>query len=207
MKLAVINYGMGNLGSVRRSLEELGANVLIADRPDMLADADRIILPGVGAFEDAMSRLREGGWVEGLHRSVVERRKPLLGVCLGMQMLATVSEENGLFEGLDYIPGRVVRLVNLGCDLRIPHVGWNEVSHGVDSALFRDIPQGLDFYFVHSFAVVANDQKDVAATTSYGAPVVAAVQRGHVFGTQFHPEKSSKVGRQLLKNFLEWEPC
>ena len=206
MKVALVNYGMGNLGSVRRALEELHAEVVIAAHPAALVDANRIVLPGVGAFGEAMARLRSGGWVEML-RQLVAERKPMLGVCLGMQLLATSSEENGLHQGLDLVAGRVRRLDALGCGLRIPHVGWNDVRFRDDAPLFAQIPQDTDFYFVHSYAFEPADARDVCATTSYGTPVVAAVARGGVFGTQFHPEKSSTAGRQILRNFLDYVAC
>jgi len=206
MKVALVNYGMGNLGSVRRALEELHAEVVIAAHPAALVDANRIVLPGVGAFGEAMARLRSGGWVEML-RALVAEGKPMLGVCLGMQLLATSSEENGLHQGLDLVAGRVRRLDALGCSLRIPHVGWNDVRFRDDAPLFAHIPQDTDFYFVHSYAFEPADPRDVCATTSYGTPVAAAVARGGVFGTQFHPEKSSTAGRQILRNFLDYVAC
>lgn len=207
MKVALINYGMGNLGSVRRALEELKAEVVVAKHPAMLAEANRLVLPGVGAFGEGMARLRAGGWIEGLRREVMDGGKPMLGICLGMQMLASVSEENGVHEGLSFIAGRVRRLDKLGCSLRIPHVGWNEVNYERGALLFDHIPQATDFYFVHSYVFEAEQAADVAATTSYGVTLTAAVASRHVFGTQFHPEKSSKAGRQVLRNFLEYPQC
>jgi len=207
MRVAVVNYGMGNLGSVRRALEDLAVEVAVAEHPAALFDANRVILPGVGAFGEGMARLRAAGWVEALQRVVLDSGKPLLGICLGMQMLATASEENGVNEGLNLIPGRVRRLDTLGCSLRIPHVGWNEVRHRDGTPLFTQIPQAMDFYFVHSYAFDVDDAGDIAATTEYGVPMTAAVSRGHVFGTQFHPEKSSKAGRQVLRNFLDVVAC
>lgn len=207
MSVAIVNYGMGNLGSVRRALEDLAADVVIAEHPVALLESTRIILPGVGAFAEAMARLRAGGWVEALTRQVLEAGTPLLGICLGMQLLSTSSEEHGLSCGLNLIPGRVRRLDALGCSLRIPHVGWNEVRHRDGAPLFAGIPQAMDFYFVHSYAVDTDDPRDVVATTPYDAAITAAVCRGHVFGTQFHPEKSSKAGRQVLKNFLDVAAC
>jgi glutamine amidotransferase len=207
MKVALISYGMGNLGSVRRALEDLEADVVIAEHPMMLLEANRIVLPGVGAFREGMERLRTGGWIEALQRQVVESEKPLLGICLGMQMLSSSSEEDGLSAGLNFIPGKVRRLDKLGCSLRIPHVGWNEVMFQQSAPLFDHIPQAMDFYFVHSYAFEADDPSDVTATTAYGVAVTAAVCKRHIFGTQFHPEKSSKAGRQILKNFLAFVSC
>jgi glutamine amidotransferase len=205
MTVAIVDYGFGNIGSVRRALQELGAQPIVADRPDLLADANRMILPGVGAFGEAMASLRTGGWVEALRRQV-ERGKPLLGICLGMQLLAASSEENGHTEGLGFVDGPVRRLDALGCSLRVPHVGWNSVRFSGSARLFDGIPQATDFYFVHSFALEAAAGA-VCATTSYGVPVSAAVERGLVFGTQFHPEKSSKAGRRILRNFLDVPSC
>ena len=201
MKVGLINYGMGNLGSVRRALEDLGAQVVVAERPDALDGVDRMVLPGVGAFGEAMARLRAGGWEDALHRQVREQGKVLLGICLGMQMLAASSDENGVTSGLGFIPGRVRRLDAMGCALRIPHVGWNEVRFSDGARLFAGIPQDVDFYFVHSYAVEP-DGAGVCATATYGADIAAAVEDGRVLGTQFHPEKSSAAGRQVLRNFL-----
>lgn len=205
MKVAIVDYGFGNLGSVRRALQELGAQPVIADRPALLADTNRTILPGVGAFGEAMASLRAGGWVDALHQQV-ERGRPLLGICLGMQLLAASSEENGQTDGLGFVEGPVRRLDSLGCSLRVPHVGWNSVQFLGTSRLFGGVPQATDFYFVHSFALEAGTPA-VCATTSYGVPVSAAVERGLVFGTQFHPEKSSKAGRRILRNFLDVAAC
>lgn len=207
MRVAIINYGMGNLGSVRRALEDLRAEVVIADDPMALHDVSHIVLPGVGAFGEGMARLRAGQWVDALHRQVEDAGKPLLGICLGMQMLGTSSAEHGFTDGLGFIAGRVCRLDAVGCSLRIPHVGWNEVEFHNGAHLFRQIPQATDFYFVHSYALEPDDRTNLSATTTYGARMAAAVQKGRVFGTQFHPEKSSKAGRQVLKNFLDVVAC
>jgi len=204
--VALVYYGINNLASVRRALTDLGADVVIAERPDALAAASRIVLPGVGAFGEAMGRLRGGGWVEALREQVVDRGTPFLGICLGMQVLATSSDEAGFHEGLGLVPGCVRRLDAFGCSLRIPHVGWNEVHFVDNAALFRAIPQATDFYFVHSYAFAPDCAETVCATTTYGATLTAAVQHGHIFGTQFHPEKSSRAGRQILRNFLEHQP-
>jgi glutamine amidotransferase len=206
MKVAIVNCGMGNLGSVRRALEDLGASATVAEHPAALYEAHRIVLPGVGAFREGMARLREGGWVDALQH-LVQQGRPLLGICLGMQMLATEGDEGGSTDGLALVPGRVRRLDALGCTLRVPHVGWNAIELHSAGVLFEHIPPRSDFYFVHSFALEAARPADVLATTDYGLRVTAAVRSGNVFGTQFHPEKSSKAGRQLLRNFLNYLPC
>lgn len=207
MKVAIINYGMGNLGSVRRAFEEIGAAPIIANHPSSLYEVNRVVLPGVGAFAEGMAHLSHGGWIEALNDVVTAQGKPLLGICLGMQMLATVGHEGGLTQGLDLIPGQVQRLDDLGCKLRIPHVGWNEVRYRKDDVLFEGIADASDFYFVHSYAFVPQIAESLIATVPYGIDIAAVVRQGHVFGCQFHPEKSSKAGRQLLRNFLGYSPC
>lgn len=207
MKVAVVNYGMGNLASVRRALEDLGADAYIADRPADLARANRVVLPGVGAFCDGMGALSSLGWVDGLRRAVLEQGKPLLGICLGMQMLGSRSHEGGLTDGLGMIPGEVQRLDTLGCGLRIPHVGWNEVQFKQADGLLAGIPDASDFYFVHSYALVPECSEHLIAIAPYDCEVSAVVRHENVFGCQFHPEKSSKAGRRLLKNFVEYVPC
>jgi glutamine amidotransferase len=206
MKVAIVNYGMGNLGSVQRALLDLGASAFIADQPAQMSGAQRVVLPGVGAFSEGMSRLREGGWIESLQR-VVHEGRPMLGICLGMQMLATTGDEGGRTDGLNLVPGRIRRLDQLGCTLRVPHVGWNEVLVVRQDPLFEQIPSRSDFYFVHSYAFVADATDAVVAVTDYAVAVTAAVHHRNIFGTQFHPEKSSRAGRQLLRNFMEYAPC
>lgn len=207
MKIAVVNYGMGNLASVRRAFEDIGAEVTIANHPAALCDANRIVLPGVGAFTEGMECLTGSGWTSALHEAVIQQGKPLLGICLGMQMLATSGHEGGETKGLGFIPGKAQRLDAIGCKLRIPHVGWNNVSYCKADVLFDGIPDLSDFYFVHSFAFVPESLEHLIATTSYDCDVTAVVRRGNIFGCQFHPEKSSKAGRQLLKNFMGYVPC
>lgn len=207
MKVAIVNYGMGNLASVRRAFEDIGADAYIANHPDDLDKADRVVLPGVGAFAEGMRGLQEGGWVDVLQDVVIRQRRPMMGICLGMQMLASVGHEGGLTGGLGFIPGEIKRLDMLGCKLRIPHVGWNEVEYKANDALFREIPDLSDFYFVHSFAFEPESDKHLMATTRYDCTFAAVVKKDNVYGCQFHPEKSSKAGRQLLKNFMVCAPC
>lgn len=208
MRVAIINYGMGNLGSVLRAFQELGTRPFIAEKPNLLRNADKIVLPGVGSFAEGASNLDSGGWSDEIKRLVREQGRPFLGICLGMQLLASHGCEGGDSLGLDLIPGEVLRLDNLGCSLRIPHVGWNSVAPtAIQSGLFKNIPCGTDFYFVHSYCFVPTCNSHILAYTDYGVPLAAAVGYGPVFGTQFHPEKSSKAGFKLLRNFLEFDVC
>ena len=209
MKVGVIDYGVGNLGSVLRALEELRVVPTLVDRALDMHAMDGFILPGVGNFFDCARLLTRGGWVQALSDEVQGGGKPLLGVCVGMQLLATDSTEGtengdgGRTSGLGFIPGRVEHLGALGSCLRVPHVGWNSVEplpcHG---GIFAGIPGGTDFYFVHSYAFVPEDPTDVIATTEHGVRFASAVRRGNVWGTQFHPEKSSRAGFRLLRNFV-----
>ena len=204
MPLIIIDYGMSNLGSIHRALEECGANdVRISDNPESLRTADKIILPGVGAFGDGIEQLRSRGWVDVLREEALDNKIPLLGICLGMQLLATEGYENGVQPGLDLIPGSVIKLIPTKTQEKIPHVGWNEVHYARDNELFKGIKNGRDFYFVHSYHFVPNDEADIIGTTPYCGRFVSAVSRGNIFGTQFHPEKSIPSGFDLIRNFLE----
>jgi glutamine amidotransferase len=174
--------------------------VIVSDSPRDLAAADRVVLPGVGAFRTGMERLSALGWTEAL-RSACDDRLPILGICLGMQLLADRGEEGGRSAGLELIPGAVER-IPAAPDLRVPHVGWNEVLPRAAHPMFAQIPDNSDFYFVHSFRFVPTNAEHVVAETPYGGRVVSAIVRGSVWGVQFHPEKSARWGRQLLTNFL-----
>jgi len=217
MRVAVIDYGTGNLGSMLRALEELGARAYLATHPDQLADAGRLILPGVGSFTDCMGALADGGWIAPLHKAVTENSTPLLGVCVGMQLLAAYGTEGADIAqdgigpgtaGLGFVKGTVRHLRAQGCAARLPHVGWNAIRlSGATDPLLSGIPDGTNFYFVHSYALDAETQDQVIATANHDVPFVAAVRQGRVWGTQFHPEKSSRAGFRLLRNFLGDLPC
>lgn len=201
MKVIIIDYGMGNLGSVKRAFEECGGQVEISEEPRDLRQATHIVLPGVGAFTDGMGNLKERGWIKPI-RETVDEGIPLLGICLGMQLLAESGIEGGETEGLGLIRGKVDRLIPLDPNERIPHVGWNEMHLTMKDDLFGNIPDGSDFYFVHSYHFVASDPESIIATTPYCGHFASVVKNGKVFGTQFHPEKSQRIGFQLIRNFL-----
>jgi len=199
--VAIIDYGMCNLDSVARAVEECGGRAVVTQQPADLAGATHIILPGVGAFPDAMDMLRKTGLDIALREQVVGEQIPFLGICLGMQLMATRGFEGRECAGLDLIPGEVRRLMPSGSRVRIPHIGWNEVLANERCPLFIGIPASSDFYFVHSYHLCCEPQF-AAARTPYADGFVSAVQRGTTFGTQFHPEKSQRLGFRLLANFL-----
>lgn len=206
MTVLVVDYGMGNLGSVHRALEECGASVLISDDPHDLKLASRILLPGVGAFCDGMNHLAKGGWVEALQNAVLEDKLPVLGICLGMQLMMSQGDEGGGAPGLGFFEGKVRRMEPQEKE-RIPHVGWNELEINRTSPVLQNIPDHTDFYFVHSYCVDPVDPSHIIASVPYAGGVPAVIGRDNVWGAQFHPEKSAKAGFQLLKNFLETMPC
>jgi glutamine amidotransferase len=202
--ITIVDYGMGNVRSVYNALDLLGAEVTISSDPAEVARAERLILPGVGAFGLAMQYLRESGLQDALNESVLERGTPILAICLGMQLLAQDSHEHGQHAGLGWLPGQVRHFDAIG-DLRVPHVGWNAITPQEDGALFRNLGPKREFYFVHSYYFTTQDPAIIAATTTYGHEFVSAVQRGNIFGTQFHPEKSQDAGLRVLRNFMAWE--
>ena len=196
--VALLDYGMGNLHSVGKALEVAGAEVTTTSRPDDLDRADALVLPGVGAFPRAMERLGDLGLAAAIERAVGDGR-PLLGICLGLQLLFDFSEEQGGSEGLGILPGRVIGLEAEG--LKVPHIGWARVEWDSESPLRRGITDDEAFYFVHSFVAVPADEDRLASAT-YGGPFACAAGRDGIFGVQFHPEKSSDVGLRLLANFV-----
>jgi glutamine amidotransferase len=199
--IAIVDTGLCNLDSIARAIEDCGGKPLVTQDPADLERAARIILPGVGAFPEAMDQLRSRGLDRALSEQVIGRQIPFLGICLGMQLMATRGTEVRDAEGLGWIPGEV-DLMEAQPGERIPHIGWNEVEPAAGDPLFRGIAPGRDFYFVHSYALRPTHDEDVAALTPYAGGFVSAVHRGNVFGVQFHPEKSQKVGFSVLRNFL-----
>ena len=201
--IAIVDYGMGNVRSLRNALEVLGAEVVLTADAAELSAAERIVLPGVGAFGDAMDAIRVRGLLAPLTALALRAGKPVLGICIGMQLYARRSEEHGEHEGLGWLDAEIVRL-EVPPPLKVPHVGWNDLRFAADDWLFRGIRPGeSNFYFVHSFHMCCNDPADLVATTDYGGPVTAVVRRGRLVAAQFHPEKSQDNGLTFLRNWLE----
>ncbi|MEJ2201559.1 MAG: imidazole glycerol phosphate synthase subunit HisH [Desulfuromonadaceae bacterium] len=202
--ITIIDYGMGNLRSVQKGFERVGFAAKVTADPADVRAASRLVLPGVGAFKDCMDNLREGGFVEPILRHV-EAGKPFLGICLGLQLLFSESEEFGRHQGLGIVPGKVVRFpadMRVGGEeLKVPHMGWNQIRLQQEIPLFRGVEEDSSVYFVHSYYVVPEDAKAVATSTEYGICFCSSICRDNVMATQFHPEKSQQVGLRILRNF------
>lgn len=196
--IAIVDYGMGNLRSVQKAVERVGFGATLVKNPEELEEVEKLILPGVGAFADAMRGLEERGLVEPIIQHI-EQGRPFLGICLGLQLLFSESTEDGLHSGLNIIPGKVLRFAQNG--LKVPHIGWNQVSFLRDVPLARGIPQGSYMYFVHSYYVCPEDPGVVAGTTEYGTTFTSLIWKDNIFAAQFHPEKSQAVGLAILRNF------
>lgn len=205
--IAIIDYGMGNLRSVQKGFERVGHNAVITRDPVDVSNASHVVLPGVGAFKDCMENLERYRLIEPITKAIGSG-KPFLGICLGLQLLFTEGEEFGRHKGLGIIKGKVVRFPpepqTIDNRLKIPHMGWNDIrftTHGSRFTVFKDIPDGSYFYFVHSYYVVPEDEGVIATTTNYGIEFTSSIWKDNIFACQFHPEKSQKVGLQILKNF------
>jgi len=200
--ITVIDYGMGNVGSILNMLKKIRVAAAVSSGIEDIRAADKLILPGVGAFDNGIRSLNERGLIELLQERIIEDRIPILGVCLGMQLLTESSEEGNL-KGLGFIRARTVRFKFEKNNLKVPNMGWNFVEIKKESKLFKKMDRNSRFYFVHSYYVVCENKEDILATTVYGFPFVSAFEVENIFGVQFHPEKSHKFGMQLLKNFAE----
>lgn len=202
--IGIIDYGMGNIGSIQNALKTLGYEPFICSQPDHMSSAAMIVLPGVGAFPAAMNNLKARGFIEPLNELVLERKVPFLGICLGMQLIAEDSlEQDQLTKGLGWVPGHVIRISPANNKLPVPHVGWTSLQiKKMDSPLFQKTDKSSHFYFDHEFHLVCGEEF-IAATCDYGLPLVAAVQKGNVFAVQFHPEKSQRSGLKLWRSFIE----
>ncbi len=197
--IAIIDYGAGNLRSVVNAINRLGYQAKVTSSPDEMLAAEGVILPGVGAAGDTMDNLKRLGLVDPIRQYVAEGR-PFLGVCIGLQILFTGTEEGGGHECLDIVPGQVKKLP---AGLKIPHMGWNQVKQKVTHPIFKDIPDGADFYFVHSYHAQPDDKSLVAGATDYGVSICSVIARGNLIGTQFHPEKSGEIGLKFYDNFIK----
>jgi len=208
--IAIIDYGMGNLRSVQKGFEHMGLEAAVTRDAKTILSASKVVLPGVGAFPDCMRNLREYGLVDVVHASI-DSGKPFLGICLGLQLLFTESEEFGISKGLDIIKGRVVRFKGPAFEtqdskretLKVPHMGWNSISIKRRAPALQDVPDNRQVYFVHSFHVVPEDKSVIATTTPYGIEFVSSIWKDNIFAVQFHPEKSQALGLSILKRFGE----
>ncbi len=204
MVIGIVDYGMGNLRSVQKSLQRVGADAQIVVDPDQLKSCDRLVLPGVGAFGDAMAHLAERHLIEPL-KAYMQTGRPFLGICLGLQLLFERSEEEGEHVGLGILPGAIVRFQPTDHALKVPQMGWNTLQfQQPDNPLYGGVPAGSHVYFVHSYYAAPTESGDVATTTDYDGPFCSSIRRGPVFATQFHPEKSQKVGLRILENFIRF---
>lgn len=199
--ISILDYDAGNIKSVEKALEYLGEKAIITRDKDVILSSDKVILPGVGAFGDAMGKIREYGLDKVIY-DFVDSGKPFLGICLGLQLLYKTSEESPEATGLGILDGEILRIPDAP-GLKIPQIGWNSLSITPGAKLFKGVPDNSYVYFVHSYYLKSRDKKDVAATTDYSVNIHASVERDNVFACQFHPEKSSSVGLQILKNFIE----
>ncbi len=201
--IAIIDYGAGNLQSVKKALDFIGAENIITDDPQKIKSADKVLLPGVGSFGDAMDSMAKSGLVETVKECALSG-KPFLGICLGLQLLFEESEESPGVKGLGIFKGKIKKFSS-DMGLKIPHIGWNSLSIKQNDTLFKDIPENSYVYFVHSYYLHAEDESDIATVTNYGIDFHSAVGKNNVFATQFHPEKSGDVGLQILRNFASME--
>lgn len=201
-KVVIVDYGMGNLHSVKRKIDVFKLNTIISNHSEDLLNADKIILPGVGHFGRAMENLKQLGLIDILNQAVMDKQTPILGICLGMQLMAKYSEE-GSVEGLGWFDAEVLRFqINDSLHYKVPHTGWNQIELMKSDSLMKGIENGSEMYFVHSYHFKAKDQKDILAETVYEQRFVSAVQRENLYGVQFHPEKSHEIGEKLISNFL-----
>ena len=198
--IAIIDYEMGNLRSVQKAFEAIGCSATVTRSPHAIADASHVVLPGVGAFGDCMRNLERFGLISSV-RKTITTGKPFLGICLGLQLLFTESEEFGIHHGLDILSGRVVRFRSTEATMKVPHMGWNQIRVTNSMPLLNDVPDGSYVYFVHSYYVKPNDQTIIGATTDYGTSFVSGIWKDNLFALQFHPEKSQRWGIQILENF------
>lgn len=202
-QIVIVNYGMGNLNSIKRKLSHIKVNAIISSNPQDILNADKIILPGVGHFQKAVENLKNLNLLDVINEAVLIKKKPILGICLGMQLMANKSEE-GNINGFGWIDAEVIKFkTNNTLKYKIPHIGWNQITKTKQSALMKDVPDLAEFYFVHSYHFKCNNSADILNETEYEYKFTSAIEKENIFGVQYHPEKSHDVGEQILKNFIE----
>ncbi len=202
IRVAIINYGIGNIRSLYNSLKRIEVEAEIITDPDSINKFDKIFLPGVGSYKDAIEKIKNIGWDKAIKNFSSNQNKSLFGICVGMQILSTCGYEYGKSNGLNIIKGEVLRMNKLGCDLKLPHIGWNNIKILNQNLITENLNNEANFYFVNSYSFKIDNSKELIATTSYGIEFPSIINKQNVFGTQFHPEKSSKAGMQILKNFI-----
>ena len=203
MNIGIIDYGMGNLLSVNNAVEYLGFNSKIIDDPNLMSEFDKLILPGVGAFEKCIKNLKNKNFVESLNSQVLIKKKPILGICLGMQVMAKKGFEGGEFDGLGWFDANVIKIDPKDKNFKVPNIGWKEINYKENNKMFKNLKKPVELYFVHSYYVDCIDKSDVIATCFYDKNITAAINKENIYGTQFHPEKSQDLGLMILENFLK----
>lgn len=204
--IGIVDYGAGNLKSVFHAFDAVGVEAELCSHPSALGEYEKLVLPGVGAFGWCYKNLAEGDWIEPLSKRVLQEKVPILGICVGMQLMAESSQEGGMHPGLGWIKGEVVAFDGAATGVKVPHIGWNSVSFSREHAVVAGIPNESDVYFVHSYHFRCADRADVLASCEYGLSFAAAVARENIVGIQFHPEKSQERGIQIIRNFSHWKP-
>lgn len=207
--IAIVDYGMGNLLSVKNALDYLGEENFICSKPDELINVNRIILPGIGGFPDCIKNLEASGFIPILNQLALVEKKPIMGICLGMQIMAEYGFEFTETKGLGWFNAKVVNINTINNNIKIPNVGWEQIVYNKKSPLFKKLPSKSDFYLVHSFFMEFNDTENPEIDAYYeieGTKITAAIRKNNIFATQFHPEKSSELGMTLLENFIDWQP-
>jgi glutamine amidotransferase len=206
VNIGIIDYGMGNILSVYNAFDYIGSHVTVCQSADQIFHVDKIVLPGVGAFQNCYKNLKETGFIDALNEMVMVKKKPILGICLGLQVMARRSYEGGEFSGLGWFEADVVKINPVNSSFHVPHVGWNEVSFRSDSPLFKNMPEKPALYFVHSYYIKCDSDTYTDAVFDHGGTFTAAIRKNNIAATQFHPEKSQDLGLRILENFLDWDP-
>lgn len=195
---------MGNISSVANAFEFIGADVSVISDPNEIEPAVRIVLPGVGSFQEGMKNLMKFKWIKPLEQKILDEKVPFLGICLGMQLIATIGYENGPYKGLNWVSGVVEKIETVDNSIRIPHIGWNDIRVNQDTKLYNSMDSNFDVYFLHSYHFIPKNRSIISGTCHYGIDFAASIEYENIFATQYHPEKSSKVGLNILKNFLSY---